>query len=91
MKYRVQWERQARDELGTSWLKADSALRRAITEAAHAIDQELSQDPFRSSESREAGRRVLIVAPLGVTFRVDEPDRVVYVLRLWSFTRRGKQ
>jgi hypothetical protein len=51
--FRVEWLREAVGELAELWTEADSPFRQAITEANHALDQELQADPFRVSESRE--------------------------------------
>lgn len=86
--FRVHWVPAALDELTAIWMKADTPLRQAITAATHAIDEQLRMDPIGSSESRPEGRRVLLVAPVGVTFRVDVRRRTVLVVRAWVFRRR---
>jgi len=81
----VRWAPTAREELTKIWVRADSAKRRAITSAAHAIDVRLAGDPDSEGESRAAGERVLFERPLGVVFQV-QPDRsAVRVLRVWTF------
>ena len=35
------------------------------------------------------GRRMLLVAPLGVNFEVFPGDRLVRVLHVWRFEKRG--
>jgi hypothetical protein len=45
--FRVEWLREAVGELAELWIEADSPFRQAITEATHALDQELQADPFR--------------------------------------------
>jgi hypothetical protein len=62
-----------------------AADRQAITQAANQIDEELQTDPEDCGESRDLGRRVLIVPPLGILFRVDAHARIVYVLSVWRF------
>ncbi len=88
MTFRVEWLQEAVDELATLWMQADSAQRRAITEATRDIDQELQTDPFRQSESRADQRRVMFVQPLGVLFDVDLERRIVWLLHVWQFRRR---
>lgn len=87
--YRVQWVKSALDELTVGWTNADSTLREAITSAVHELDEHLRTDPLAQGESRPEGRRVVFVSPLGITFRVDEGDRIVAVLRVWLLRRRG--
>jgi hypothetical protein len=56
--FRVEWLRVAVGELAELWIEADSPFRQAITEATHALDQELQADPFRASDSREGEVRI---------------------------------
>lgn len=51
----VRWTAEARSELANIWLRADSAQRRAISAAAHAIDRRLAINPDNEGESRSAG------------------------------------
>jgi hypothetical protein len=88
--FRVQWLRQADDELARIWTEADASLRQAITVAADALDEQLRADPFRQSESRGGEERVLFVYPLAVQVEVDVQQSVVWVLHVWRFRRRGK-
>jgi hypothetical protein len=49
------------------------------------MEQALAQDPLAADESREAGRRVLLDAPLGITYRVDPGNCTAKVLRVWCY------
>jgi hypothetical protein len=71
--FRVEWLREAVGELAELWIEADSPFRQAITEATHALDQELQADPFRVSESREGDVRISFSKPLAILFEVDPP------------------
>lgn len=84
MKYRVCWREEASDELATIWLKSGSADRRAVTEAADAIDKALASEPTECGESRGEKRRIFFVESLAVIFQVSEPDRTVNVLQVWT-------
>ena len=86
--FRVEWLQTALDELAAVWLHANSAERKRITAASHPIDQQLQTDPDNQGESRHRGRRVLIVSPLGVTFRVEPATATVAVLHVWRFRQR---
>jgi hypothetical protein len=88
--FRVEWLQEALDELANLWMQADSALRQAITAATHALDQELQVDPYRNSEAREDEERVLFAYPLGVQIEVDLQQRIVWILHVWRFRRRGE-
>ncbi len=86
MNYRVDWLYSTIKELATLWTNADSATRNRITKATHEIDSQLTHDPLNVGESRAHGRRMLIEAPLGVNYRVDNGD--VTVLHVWRFRER---
>lgn len=83
MTYQVHWRKEASDELASIWLAADHNDRRAITEAANAIDRALGTNPGQCGESRSAGRRIFFCTPLGVIFQIFESHRAVYVLQIW--------
>jgi hypothetical protein len=83
MIYTVIWKREAERRLATIWL--GSTDRPAITQAANQIDQQLRRDPDDQGESRPDGRRILLVPPLGVLFKVQPLDRVVTVVAVWQF------
>ena len=83
MTYQVHWRKEASDELASIWLAADHNDRRAVTQAASAIDRALATDPDQRGESRSAGRRIFFCAPLGVIFQIMESQGLVYVLQIW--------
>jgi hypothetical protein len=58
-----------------------------ITAASDEIDRRLKRDPAGEGESREQGRRILLVPPLGVKYVVSEDDKLVRVLNVWQFTK----
>jgi hypothetical protein len=57
--FEVVWLEKAVSDLAEIWTRADSAGRRAITEATNAIDRTLGSDPIGSSESRIGEKRIL--------------------------------
>ncbi|MGC8638609.1 MAG: type II toxin-antitoxin system RelE family toxin [Isosphaeraceae bacterium] len=81
--YRVEWLREAVDELADIWIKADSPFRQEIIRATHALDRELQADPYRQSESREGDVRILFERPLGVLIEVDDRQGIVWILHVW--------
>jgi plasmid stabilization system protein ParE len=83
MNFTVLWDPEAEQELAAIWVAA--ADRAAVTAATDEIDRLLRTNPEQRGESRDDGRRILLVAPLGVLFRVLPDDRVVRVLQVWSF------
>jgi len=88
--FRVEWIQDALNELAAIWMLADSRLRQAITAATHALDQQLQSDPLQNSESRDEGERVAFSYPLGVQIEVDTEQRIVWVLNVWRYRRRGE-
>jgi len=88
MSFTVVWKKEAERRLANIW--TDSADRNAVTRAAAAIDRTLKISPEHLGESRNKGRRIWLEDPLGVIFRVSPSDRMVTVLTVWTFERRGK-
>lgn len=84
----VRWEETALDQLAELWTAADSGLRQTITATAAQIDRQLQTDPLGPSESRPEGRRILLLAPLGILFRMEADGQTVSVLRVWLFRKR---
>ncbi len=80
--FKVRWSRVTRDQLAEAWLQATD--RNAVTVAASQIEYRLARNPQDQGESRTRGRRILIISPLAVIFRVDEQKREVHVLRIWA-------
>ena len=89
MSFTVVWKPEAERRLATIW--TDAMDRDAITKAASAIDKALKSNPEKLGESRGKGRRIWLEVPLGVIFRVSPPDRMVTVLTVWIYERRGKR
>jgi plasmid stabilization system protein ParE len=87
MTYSVLWVPAAERKLAELW--TDAARRRGVSDAANAIDVRLRNAPLDAGESRERGRRILLVPPLGVKFEVLPVDRLVHVLDVWRFGKRG--
>lgn len=86
MKYTVLWNKDAERHLASLWTEAKN--RQAVTDAANSIDRLLLHDPD-TGESSGDGTRILIVPPLGVLFAIKEMDRIVSVLTVWQFKKKG--
>jgi hypothetical protein len=86
--FRLRWTRQALDQLAAAWVGANADYRRLITLASADVELRLAAQPFTQGESRPAGRRILVVAPLAVTFRVDADKSEVTVLHVRFYQRR---
>jgi len=63
--FTVVWLPEALDDLADLWTKATD--RQALTDAANAIDRRLRSDADAQGQPF-FGRRLLVVAPLAVTF-----------------------
>lgn len=87
MRFTVVWVAAAERELAEIWLSAGDRLN--VTEATYEIDQRLRVKPDLEGESRDAGRRILLITPLGVTFEVLPNDQLVRILDVWRFQSRG--
>ena len=83
MSHTVIWVAAAARRLASLW--NNSTRRQEITAASDEIDRLLRRDPENQGESREDDLRILLVPPLGVTFKVDSPNRIVHVLDVWEF------
>ncbi len=86
--YRVEWLQPALDALTAAWLQADQELRQAITAATHLLDETLRRDPTNAEESRDAGVRIHILAPLVIWFQVDPAERIVHVAGVKVYQKR---
>ena len=83
MKYSVLWVPGAEKDLADLW--TDATDKAGVEQAANYIDHRLEYDPEQLGESRAHGQRILLAAPLGVTFEVLPEDRIVRVLDVWQF------
>lgn len=84
MRFTVTWTQSASDQLIDIWIKANSPARDEITKYVQLLDRHLRANADRLGESRETWVRVMTDAPLGVEFRVSQPDRIVTVVRVWG-------
>lgn len=81
MTWTVVWKPSAEQHLANMWIGA--ADRQAITDAANQRELFLKYLPDQIGESRDGDRRILIVPPLAVVYKVDDMDRKVTVLAVW--------
>lgn len=79
MRHTVIWHPAALDQLAEIWTRASD--RQAVTNAAGLIDEVLSVDPSVKGNDFY-GDRILVEAPLAVTFTVRPDDRTVVILEV---------
>ena len=87
MKFTVIWLPGAEKALARLW-ESHVSSRAAITKAAYEIDKILAAGPTEAGESHPGDQRILLVPPLGVTFRASSDDRMVWVGEVWRFEKR---
>ena len=73
----------AENELTELWIS--SLDREAVTTAADQVDKLLRRDPESAGESRDHGRRILIIPPLVATYCVLTDDRIVQITNIRKF------
>jgi plasmid stabilization system protein ParE len=83
MKYTVVWTPVAERRLTQLWL--NSRMRSEIRRAADHIDASLAENPYDYGESREGKQRIVLEHPIGVLVEVNDADRQVRVLAIWSY------
>jgi hypothetical protein len=88
MSFTVVWKPEAERRLATIW--TDATDRDAVTRASAAIDKAFKSHPETLGESRPKERRIWLEDPLDVIFRVSPQDRLVSVLTVWTYKRRGR-
>lgn len=82
MRYTVLWVPSAERDLAAIWTTSEE--RGSVASAANTIDALLREDATSRGEACFDTVRTLIVPPLGVDFEVQEDDRIVRVLAVWT-------
>jgi plasmid stabilization system protein ParE len=85
MTFNVVWSTNAERRLLRLW--SDVAARHLIVAALGKIDTQLVDNPLSVGESRGGNRRILLNAPLGVIYSVNERMNSVFVLDVWKYSR----
>ena len=75
--YRIRWPKSVSRKLLETSAAADSSLLTAILTAMSDVESLLQNEPEFVGESRDADRRLLIVEPLSVIYRIDPRERIV--------------
>ena len=90
MSHTVIWLRKAEAALAQLW-ETNPSARAVITQAAFQVDEILKSEPAEAGESCFGNLRILLVPPLGVTFRFYIENRLVRVGEVWYFAKRRPQ
>ncbi len=79
-RFTVVWVQSALEELADLWTEAHDSL--AITTAAQAVDNELSENPGSKGTEVAEGLRALVIPPIRILYSVDESKSVVEVAKI---------
>jgi hypothetical protein len=74
-------------ELLPIWIAGDPSTRASIETALLEVEKRLQRNPLEEGESRAFGVRVLFQSPIAVNYEIDEPRRLVRILRVWTYRR----
>lgn len=80
--YRIRWPKSVNRKLLEASATADAPGIAAILSAMSEVESKLQNEPEFVGESRDADRRLLIVDPLFVTYKIDFRRRIVKILRV---------
>jgi hypothetical protein len=78
--FALHWRKSVSRELLDRCARGDETHRDSILHAMHEVETKLRDQPEFVGESRKDNTRLLIAAPLSVTYRVDHRKRIVYIL-----------
>jgi len=78
--YKLHWRKSVSRSLLDECARADKLLRDAILEAMAEVEEILHDEPEFAGESRDPGKRFLIVKPLSITYKIDHRSRTVLVV-----------
>jgi hypothetical protein len=80
--FRIRWPKSVNRKLLDASAKADSPKLTAILVAMSEVESLLQNEPEFVGESRDSNKRLLIVDPLAVTYKIDSRSRIVKILRV---------
>lgn len=80
--YKLRWRKSVSRKLLDRCARAPQPLRDAILNAMAEAEEILRNEPEFAGESRDEGRRFVIVNPLSITYRIDRRRRTVFVIHV---------
>jgi hypothetical protein len=78
--FHIRWQKSVSRKLLGECAKVDSSLLTAILDAMADIESSLRNEPEFVGESREAGKRLVVVEPLSVAYTIDHRRRAVHII-----------
>jgi hypothetical protein len=80
--FRIRWPKSVNRKLLDATAKAEEPRLSSLLTAISEVELRLQNEPEFVGESRDADKRILIVGPLYVTYRIDSRNRIVKILRV---------
>jgi hypothetical protein len=80
--YRLRWLESVTRDLLQATATVNPDVRDRIFRAMADAELLLESDADIAGESRDKGRRLLIVAPLSITYEINAKDRIVTILQV---------
>lgn len=78
--YKLRWYKSVSHKLLDRCARAQQPLRDAILDAMGDVETILGNEPEFAGESRDEGKRFLIVGPLLITYKIDHRNRIVSIV-----------
>jgi hypothetical protein len=87
--FHIRWRKSVSRKLLDECAKANSAMLTTILDSMADVEFFLCNEPEFVGESREGEKRLLIVEPLSVVYKIDHRRRFVHIIR--ARVRRTKR
>jgi hypothetical protein len=79
--YQLRWLDSVTRDLMHATAAADADVRNRIFTTMAEVETTLENDAEFVGESRDKGRRFVIVPPLSITYKIDAKNRIVTILK----------
>jgi hypothetical protein len=79
--YKLRWRKSVSRKSLDRCSRAEQSLRDAILDAMAEVEENLRNEPEFAGESRDEGKRFLIVKPLTITYKLDANTRTVTIIQ----------
>jgi hypothetical protein len=78
--FHIRWRKSVSRKLLDECAKADVSILTAILDAMANVEVLLRNEPEFIGESRDVGKRLLVVDPLSVVYKIDHRRRTVHII-----------